>query len=134
MIAKAVANWEERKGQFRLMLKQSYPKSYSDLVKLVIHVITDDYNFAPDPERIHVIDDGDYQGTLVFVIPHKACQPSTYWYVKIEYGSYGVCDTLQGILDKIPDEGIQDEQIDLFMIMALHIVQGLRPMQEEEED
>ena len=41
---------------------------------------------GPGLERIHRIDDGDYQGTLVFVIGGKGYQLSTYWYVKVSYG------------------------------------------------
>lgn len=52
---------------------------------------------APHPERIHQIDDGDYQGTLIFVIGAGGYQPSRYWYVKVGYGSCSGCDTLQAI-------------------------------------
>ena len=59
-------------------------------------------------------------------------QPWEYWYVKVGYGSCSGCDTLEGIRD-YPDEPPTKEQIDAYMTLALHIVQGFKSMQTEEE-
>lgn len=111
-----------------------YPEGYEALVKKVISVITDEYSSweseSPDPERIHTIDDGDCQGTLVFVIAEKGYQPSNYWYVKVSYGSCSGCDTLEAIRDYQSDAPTQ-EQINDYMTLALHIVQGLKKMGDE---
>ena len=107
-----------------------HPDDYEEIVKNVISVITDadDYgDFNPDPERIHEINDGDYQGTLVYVIGAKGYQPSDYWYVKVGYGSCSGCDTLESIKD-YSDEPPTDEQLKDYMTLALHIVQGLKKM------
>ena len=65
----------------------------------------------PDPNRIHEIDDGDYQGTLVYVIAAKDYQPDDYWYVKIGYGSCSACDTLEAIRN-FSDEKPTPEQVE----------------------
>src|ERR1051326_7197 len=75
--------------------KDKHP-SYTDIVRAVLETIYVSYD-APNPEKIHVIDDGDYQGTLLFVIPEDGYQPHDYWYVKIGYGSCSGCDTLEAI-------------------------------------
>lgn len=41
---------------------------YSDIVRIVIDAIHED-DGDPNPNAIHEIDDGDYQGMLLFVIP-----------------------------------------------------------------
>lgn len=49
--------------------------------------------------NITVVDNGDYQGTLMFLIPKNAYQPSEYEYLLtyVNYGSCSGCDTLMGI-------------------------------------
>lgn len=111
----------------------AHPEDYTAIVRAVIEVVAAgeewDWN-APDPERIHLIDDGDYQGTLVFVIGAKGYQPSTYWYVKVGYGSCSGCDTLESIRNY--DSGApSDSQVSEYMTLALHVVQGLKQMGED---
>ena len=52
-----------------------------------------------DSNHITVVDDGDYQGTLMFLIPRNIYQPSEYEYLLtyVNYGSCSVCDTLLSI-------------------------------------
>lgn len=103
-----------------------YDISYIDIVKVVIEAVHDGYG-TPDPEHIHEIDDGEYQGTLLFVIPADVYQPWNYWYVKVDYGSCSGCDTLMAILEG--DYGdTADEKADKLFTLALHIVQGLKRM------
>lgn len=109
------------------------PDSYDDIVKAVIETVTSDEEWreGPDPERIHAIDDGDYQGTLLFVIAAKGYQPSDYWYVKVGYGSCSGCDTLQAVRGW--SGGPPDAtEIEGYMTLALHIVQGLKKMGDDE--
>lgn len=96
MIPEFVAAWESRKDVVRAAFAAEIPDSYEDIVKIVIGAIADrldevDDDFgrapAPDPKRIHTINDGDYGGTMVFVIGAKGYQPSTYWGVSVDYGS-----------------------------------------------
>lgn len=108
-------------------LKQGHP-SYKSLVKLVVEAVTDDNDYELDPERIHVIDDGDYQGTLLFVIASKGYQPSKYWAVYVGYGSCSGCDTLQGIREESRWDSKEptDSQVNDYWTLALHIVQRMK--------
>lgn len=98
--------------------------NYDDIVRIVIDAIHEG-DGDPNPNTIHIIDDGDYQGTLLFVIPADAYQPYDYWYVRIFYGSCSVCDTLQGVLYDSDD---RKQQLDGLFTLALHIFQGLKKM------
>jgi hypothetical protein len=128
MIQAFVDRFMEAKPKMAAAFRAKAPGEYSDIVKAVIEVVRgeDEYNF-PDPERIHIIDDGNNFGTLVFVIADGSSHPSTYWYVKIAYGSCSGCDTLESI-QYCRDEPPDDSQVEGYMTLALHIVQGLKEM------
>lgn len=101
-----------------------YGIDYSDIVRVVIDAIHED-NGDPNPNVIHEIDDGDYQGTLLFVIPADEYQPYDYWYVRVGYGSCSACDTLKSIID---DSDSKEQQINDLFTLALHIFQGLKKL------
>jgi len=134
MIHKFVARFMDGKAELRNQFKENEPTQYKDIVKAVITLVRDedDYEYNPDPNNITIINDGDYQGTLLFIIPETGYQPREYWYVKVWYGSCGGCDTLQGIHDdgdwetEEPTEG----QLDDYMTLTLHIVQNLKKMED----
>jgi len=131
MIQKFVEMWEKNKGAIRSVYENEHPTSYSDVVKIVIANIADADDYVrPDVDRIHEIDDGDYQGTLFYVIASTGYQPSDYWFVKVYYGSCSGCDTLQGI-SGYNDKPPTTEQVDQYMTLSLHIVQGLKVMEGE---
>ena len=127
----------EQKPAIREAFSKSPPGDYSELVETVIGAIhgglelsNRGFDVRPDPKRIHKIDDGDYQGTLVYVIGSTGYQPSTYWYVKVSYGSCSGCDTLKAVLDDHASGS--DQQLDELMTLALHVVQGLKQMAEDD--
>lgn len=131
MIEKFVKRWEARKHILREQFAETGPTMYEEVVKGVIGILHDPDEYAsPDPNRIVEIDHGEYQGTLLYVIGADNYQPHIYWYVRINYGSCGACDTLQSISDlgTWGQEKPNDEQVRQYMILALHIVQGLREM------
>lgn len=126
MIQKFIERFDAARETLRAGFAEAHPDNYADIVKRVIAVLADDDDYyAPDPERVHQIDDGDYQGTLVFVIGCKGYQPSTYWGVLVSYGSCSGCDTLEATRG-YSDEKPTAEQVSDYMTMALHVVQGLR--------
>ena len=92
---------------------------------------------SPDPDeyeqpsfnRIHKIDDGNYQGTLLFVVGAGGYQPSDYWSVFVGYGSCSGCDTLQNIM-RYSDDPPNAEQLNDLMGLALNVVQGLKKVGE----
>jgi len=132
MITEFIKRFDKKRNEIRRVFAAGQIKDYQTLIHTVIKAISEDEkdHATPDPERIHCVDDGDYQGTLVFVIAEKGYQPSDFWYVKVSYGSCSGCDTLQAIneyMDGPPDE----KQIADYMTLALHVVQGLKKMGDE---
>lgn len=120
-----------------LLAKFDTHLGYSDILKRMIEVIgegVDDYD-APDPERITVINDGDYQGTILFVIGAKGYQPYKYYYTKVSYGSCSGCDTLQAVnedfsfYEDTPEEEKVEKKAglaDAYWTLALHMLQGMK--------
>lgn len=78
---------------------------YKDLLVITLETIYNNYNCIDhyvktiDLNSITEIDDGDYQGTLVYLIPFDRYQPNAedYLMTYVEYGSCSCCDTLQNI-------------------------------------
>lgn len=129
MIKEFVNKFMDNKNELRKKLSEKIIYNYYDIVKYVVETITSE-NKGPDPERIHEIDDGHYQGTLLYIIGEKAYMPSNYWFVKIDYGSCSGCDTIQGIASGgVYNCPPSESMIDDYMDLALHIVQGLKSMQ-----
>jgi hypothetical protein len=101
--------------------------SYVDLVKLSINKILnndfDDYD-KWNIENITEIDNGDYQGTLLFLIPKNSYQPSEYEYLMtyIGYGSCSGCDILQGIQY---NGDSKDVQINDLLSLCRHIISNI---------
>jgi hypothetical protein len=128
MIPEFVAAWELRKHTLLDKYRKQLPSDYDDIVKDVIQLINpdDDYDL-PDPERITVIDHGQYSGTRLYVIGATGYEPDRYWWVKVEYGSCSGCDTLEHIQTLSYDE-VTEEQAKQAHTLALHIVQELREM------
>jgi hypothetical protein len=126
MIAAIIDRFESQKSVIRAAFAAERPSSYLDIVTAVVKALHDPEEYrSPDPDRITQIDHGDYQGTLVFVIGCTGYQPSTYWGVTVSYGSCSGCDTLQAIHDYGSDKPT-DSELDQYMTLALHIVQGLK--------
>lgn len=126
MIEKFVSRFDAAREQLAKQFAVKHPRLYLDIVKAVVETLRDPdepYD-SPDPERIHTVDDGDYQGTLLFVIGAGGYQPSTYWTVKVGYGSCSGCDTLEGIRN-YSDDPPTEEQVKQYMTLVLHVVQGL---------
>lgn len=134
MIEKFVKAWDERKGEIEAKFREKEPSEYKEIVHAVISILdkTETYG-APDANNIHEINDGDYQGTLLYLIPEDTYQPHEYWYVRVWYGSCSGCDTLESIHDtgnwnERDKPEIKEERIKQYMTLALHIIQGLRSM------
>ncbi|HET8705706.1 MAG TPA: hypothetical protein VFM46_05315 [Pseudomonadales bacterium] len=135
MIESFIKAWFANQESMRNKFSENHPDSYMEVVRAVIEMLYRsclEYD-RPDPKKIHEIDDGDYQGTLVYVVSSDDYQPNKYWYVKVGYGSCSVCDTLKSIREG-SDERPTDAQVSDYMTLALHIVQGLREMGDGEEE
>lgn len=102
---------------------------YLDLVKMTMTYIFNNEEGLPDYEKldidnITVINDGDYQGTLLFVIPFKTYQPGANDYIITfsYYGSCSGCDSLLNIQDWHKEgEPATKEQLHDLMILCKDI-------------
>ena len=140
MIQEIINKWEENKlklEEYFRATKQdeydSYEKILRKVFELVINVDEDEDNtFSLD--KMTIIDDGHYQGTQIFIIPKNTCQPSTEDYVVTDtyYGSCSGCDTLQSILH-YDYELTTEEQIRDYMMLALHFIQKMKYLSENED-
>jgi len=128
MINRFIKRFKDREMEIEDRFSEKHPSNYMEVVKTVIETLSrgEDYGW-PDPKRIHEIDDGDYSGTLIYVIAKKGYQPSMYWYVKVGYGSCSGCDELESIRKGGYNKPTA-EQVHDYMTLVLHIVQELRPM------
>ena len=95
---------------------------YKDLVKLTVMFILNDEN-EWDENKIKEIDDGDYQGTLLYLIPEDTYQPASSEYLMtfVEYGSCSGCDTLQAIQCFL-DTKDRNETINDLMILCKDLI------------
>ena len=129
MIQVFVDRFMERKAKLRELLSKR-PDSYKAILEILVDVVSDgedgSYGEELDKSRIHEIDDGDYQGTLVFVIGACGYQPSAYWYTRVSYGSCSGCDTLQAVRGW--DDEISKDEIDGYETLALHMLQAMKRM------
>lgn len=115
--------WAKNEGK----LKEAIAKiedinelEYKDLVKLAFEEIFNDEEreFAYNKPRLLLkaiteIDDGDYQGTLVYLIPFDTYQPGEgdYLMTYVGYGSCSGCDTLQNIASCYHDRRMQNKDL-----------------------
>lgn len=130
MIKEFIKQWEENKYKLEEYFKTTKQEEYSSYKKIVtklfeLCLINGDNIF--DLSRMTVIDDGDYQGTEIFIIPKRTYQPniSDYVITHTYYGSCSGCDTLQSICDYEKDLPT-NEQVKEYMTLALHLVQKLK--------
>lgn len=132
MITELVKQWEENNNKLEDYFTNTKQEEYTDyefivrkIFELCIPKATDLYDWNLD--KMTVIDDGDYQGTQIFIIPTDTYQPSVSDYVVTDtyYGSCSGCDTLQGICEY--EDGLPtQEQVKEYMTLALHLVQKLK--------
>lgn len=124
--------WGMYKDDLREVLAESTGLNncdYEDLVKLTFETIYNKLEGEYSSKRLNldeitVINNGDYQGTLIFVIPFDTYQPDEYEYVMtyIGYGSCSGCDALQAARDWGSIEKLTENQIALFMSICKDLV------------
>ena len=128
MIEKFIERFDSKRAELLDKFSNSHPNSYQSIVETLVEAITDEEYGSPDPENIKRIDYGDYQGTLVFIISSRDYQPSNFWITKVNYGSCGACDTLQGIRDESGwgEDKPTDSQAQQYLTLALHLLQRMK--------
>lgn len=127
MIEKFVKIWDEHKQEVEEIYRAKHPDSYIEIVENVVKLLNKhDMLYNKISTKIHCIDDGDYQGTLLFIIPKGTYQPYEYFYVRVGYGSCSGCDTLEGIRNHDYDKSPSEQQVKDYVTLSLHIIQGLK--------
>lgn len=137
MIQELVKQWEENKHKLAEYFKTTKQEEYSSYKQIVTKVFeiclpkADDYS-GFDLSKMTVIDDGNYQGTQIFIIPKDTYQPSVGEYVMTNtyYGSCSACDALEAI-HKYKYDLPTDKQVKMYMTLALHLVQKLKWLGED---
>lgn len=129
MIKDFIKIWDSQKGVLEEKYKSNHPKGYDDIVKDIFQMMHDNSEeyCRPSKEVLHTIDDGDYQGSKIYLAPSNIYQPSKYYVCRVSYGSCSGCDTFQAI--DIPwddDEELSEQSLKDFMSLALHIVQNIK--------
>lgn len=135
MIRKAVNQWNAHKNELREYFKthkQIDYISYEDIFKLIVTIVLNaegENDMELDIDKLTVIDDGDYQGTQIFILPRKTYQPGEidYYWSSDYYGSCSGCDTLMAI-GEYSSGYPTDEQVDEYMTVCLHQIQRLRKL------
>ena len=128
MIEGCVEAFMKAKPELRKGFVEQPPETYDDIVKRAVEAVGP---FAcecteMDAENVHVVDDGDCQGTPVCPAPEKGCRPSACRHVRVGYGPCSRRDALPGVQD---GGGAPEDRADDRMTLAPHIVQGLREME-----
>lgn len=127
MIEEFVKYWEAHKDNLKLWfegkLVDGEEPTYKDIVVAIVdNVFNADDNYASFSTDVVELDDGDYQGTKIFIIHRDIYEPDLddYYYTSDYYGSCGGCDTLLGIYETVPDD---KEKVKLLMNVALNLLQ-----------
>ena len=144
MIKEFVAAWDQNKTKLEQYIRthnQSEYNSYQKLVMILLDGVINPYFYEVlgmdtyDITKITVVDDGDYQGTQLFIIPKDTYQPSAsdYIWTYQYYGSCSGCDALMAISEY--DDGVPtEEQVKEYMTLELHLLQRLKYMIPNEEE
>lgn len=121
-----VASFDEKRNEIKSFLAEKHYHSYEGLLQGALKIMFPDSGYdEPDPDKIHCIDDGHYQGTLVFLVPEKCYQPNTYWVFKVSYGSCSGCDTLQAI-HNYGDDPPTEKEVEEYFTLILHMIQSAK--------
>ena len=145
MIKEFIEAWEKNKNKLEDYFRNTKQEEYDEYLKIVTKLFeivinpylikTTDYklNDGFDIKNITLIDNGDYQGTQIFIIPLDTYQPKVeeYVYTHTYYGSCSGCDTLLSISD-YDEEKPNEEQIKDYMTLALHLLQKCKFLESEE--
>lgn len=131
MIAYCLEKWNRNKDKLKAHLSKHpdlYNVEYLGLVKMVVEYILndDERDIEWDIYKITEIDNGENQGTLLYLIPEESYQPSENQYLMtyVGYGSCSGCDTLLSIRPGI-DEMLSEEGLKAYMALCKDIITNM---------
>lgn len=130
MLKWCVDKWFANKEGLRRVLETDESLKnceYLHLMELVVeHILNqkEEENSRFDSAKITKVDQGDWQGTILFFIPRKTYEPNAgdYLLTYIEYGSCPLCDVLEKTKDGLYDNKNKKQSIDDFMIICKELV------------
>jgi len=137
--------WNSKQSEIKTAIQEMKREefSYELLLKNALKIMQTAYEECyeecdgPSYERITRIDNGDYQGTLVFIVGGQCYQPAVdqHWVTSVCYGSCSGCDTMQGIKEEIPWEDedepgyepkpLPEKVVDKLFTLTLHMIQKM---------
>ena len=134
MIKYALRKWDAGRDTLRRIISQTRKEErswwgYIDIVKMVCRCILNVNLIEGDPvinvDIITMIDNGGYQGTLLFILPFYADPPSESDYLMtfVDYGSCSGCDTLQSI--QSDDKYGHRDETDSYLTLCRDIVNNI---------
>lgn len=129
MIKEIIKKWDANKHLLQRHIEDNaeFYRScdYDDILKSVIECVLEN-----EYENITGIDNGDYQGTLIFLFHEKTYQPNEDEYIvtMVSYGSCSYCDALQAAQDSDNEHFVSD-----IMTLALHLVQNMKYLYTNED-
>lgn len=133
MLDYVVKQWDVNKHLLEEYFKDTPQGEYGSykaiLEKIYELVVIEKDGYEMDYKKMTVINDGHYQGTLLFITPTNGYQPSVedYLVTHVYYGSCSGCDTLEAIHSY--DYGLPSEkQVRDYMMLALHLIQNMREL------
>ncbi len=133
MIRYCKEKWDENREKLESALRTDTKLNdcdYKYLLSLIVENILNpglsEYGDTWDSGRITEIDNGNYQGTLLYLIPNDRYQPdaSEYLMTFVDYGSCSGCDTLQRI-QSYGDVPPTDQQLKDYMALCKDIVMNI---------
>lgn len=140
MIAYAIEQWNKNKERLKEELKNDPFVSNCDVTylylvkKVVTTILNDEVNplLKWDHKAITEIDNGDYSGTLLYLIPRDLYEPdeSDYLITYVGYGSCSGCDTLKSI--EVMDS--EDARLKDYMSLCKDIVCNIKKPYERWND
>lgn len=132
MIQEFVEAWDANKENLKNYIashNQGEYSNYARIVRMIFEQVINPYLKRPNHNKfnldnIHEIDDGNYQGTLIYLIPYDTYQPSQWEYV-ITYVGYGSCSGCDALLAISGYESGRptNEQVKNYMDLCLNILQ-----------
>lgn len=131
MLKYCYEKWNENKHILEAKLRQTDLSciDYKDLLAITVVCILNNGEYLDhtwNVEKITEIDDGNYQGTLIYLIPEKTYQPSEYEYLMtyMGYGSCSGCDLLLSIQPYSKEETDEDD-IKAFMSLCKDFITNM---------
>lgn len=131
MLKYCIDKWYENKDKLEQALREDETLTdceYEAIVKLIVkYILNPSSKKEFDEDSITVIDNGNYQGCQLFMIPRKVYQPfaGEYLLTYIDYGSCSGCDTLKWIQKESWERKSQllsERQVKEFMILCKDLV------------